>query len=181
MYFLIANFSWGEATVANWSILQSPLQSTDIPQKYNERFERENSNWWWPKVVCVEFLLFLKHTSDKKDKYGLMSPKTLFYENDVSDRNDLPLWRWGLMSDTLETLDIIGPKQRTAATATSKWNNLFIYESKEDFSKKVSIADEEDNVFSGSYNFVDNPGSHIFAPTFNTSAQSMKQMSKRVE
>ena len=74
------------------------------------------------------------------------------------------------MSDTLETLDIIGPKQRTAATATSKWNNLFIYESKEDFSKKVSIADEEDNVFSGSYNFVDNRP--IFFPTFNTLAQS---------
>ena len=42
---------------------------------------------------------------------------------------------------------------------------LFIYESKEDFSYNMSISDQQDNVFSGSYNFVDMPD---ILGTFNT-------------
>lgn len=55
-------------------------------------------------VAYFLFLVYLK----KKEWMLLMWAKTLFYESDVSDRNDPPLWRWALMSDTLETLDIIG-------------------------------------------------------------------------
>ena len=42
---------------------------------------------------------------------------------------------------------------------------LFIYESREDFLYNMSISDQQDNVFSGSYNFVDMPD---ILGTFNT-------------
>ena len=86
--------------------------------EHNQRSERENSRRWWPtflhaRGLCVIGCSFWNIHLTRRKNMGLNSPKTLFDETDVSDRNDLPLWRWGLMSDTLETLDIIGLKQRT--------------------------------------------------------------------
>ena len=147
--------------------------------EYNQRSERKNIRRWWPKFLharglCVIGCFFLKHTSDKKEKYGFEFAKDIIWWNWCQwQKRSSPLT---LGSDVRYFRDFRHhwAEAKDALQLSSKWNcgsfkegaYLFIYEPKEDF---LSIADQQDNVFSGSYNFVDNP---IFFPTFNTLAQS---------
>ena len=123
------------------------------------------------RFVC-NWLLFLKHTSDKKEKYGFEFAKDIIWWNWCQwQKRSSPLT---LGSDVRYFRDFRHhwAEAKDALQLSSKWNcgsfkegaYLFIYESKEDFSYNMSISDQQDNVFSGSYNFVDMPD--IFG-TFN--------------
>ena len=121
------------------------------------------------KVLCAISNIFKTYIPQKiwfdvdKDIMKVMSVTEMIFPSDVeSDVRYFRDFRHHWAKVKLMQLRTIIIKWRSSFKVKPY---LFIYESKEDFSYNMSISDQQDNVFSGSYNFVDMPD---ILGTFNT-------------